>query len=992
MKPRSMNAVNGADWHNAISRRRMSNVHKAKKSLIFFVLLAALMFCRSGIVYSIDSPEDSLGGASLPEQTSQNLEPPSGASHHPPGQKAISVVGAFKHMKRSMKKSSPEGAGEYISAPRSTQAPDAWRKVAFSSGSVIPPSGVDPRIASEVQTLKAKDREFVYGFILMDEYLSEETRQELGAMGVIILGPHSDLYKAKFPLDTNVLENIAGLPYVEWIGYSTTTQKLDIALQQSMHGEAASESPEPIPIVINLFDDDPEGIFKRRLEATGATLGEYDPELRSYHAVASQSVIAQIILLDFVLFVEPIRPSSGGHDQSMATIGADYIRPGAPGTTYDGSATTLGIMDSGFMLGSGAATMHQDLDKWGCGQNFTTDAAGVWNDEHGHGTHVLTTIVGTGTADSRYRGVAAGIGSSSSNRIRAAKILDSNNSAPDSSWMKNGMDFMDDSSCGSGTSPRPQVINLSVGGYWGSPLSGTDDMSRKLDAKVWTYDQVYVVSAGNDGPGSGTVGAPGVAKNALTVGNVLDYTYLTVGDIVSGSSRGPTADGRMKPNVVAPGQWVTSAEAGTTNQYIDKHGTSMAAPHVTGLVATLMHHYSDFRWNPALLRAQIMATSILHDDGTTPTDNDSGGRNSYGLGRVSSYIAHWAQTDSNGWSVHRASRSVTDTSWAYFDIEVPSGADRLVVVMTWDEEAASAGASEAVMYDLDLWADWNRDCTPDAHGQCGEYASQSNVDNVEYLIINNPSAGWYRVKAINWNAPSTGLPVGFSAVIIRGDPTPAMTLSAVSSTTTPVLGSTFTVTSTVSNPAYVASGVHLQNTSVSSGLTRQGMTTTREDGVAMNFGTASNVTLGNIRGSDSRSAVWTFRADSVGSKTIGFRAWSENGGTPTQSITVAVKLSPPSYVSASDGTYADHVSVSWPSVSGASYYQVYRSTSSAGTKPVISGWQANRYYSDSSVTPGVIYYYWVKAATSSSGADASDYSPYNTGYARENNSYLLWTK
>src|SRR4029453_14480286 len=242
------------------------------------------------------------------------------------------------------------------------------------------------------------------------------------------------------------------------------------------------------------------------------------------------------------------------------------------------------ILDSGFMLGDAAPVMHVDLNKWGCGRNFTTDAAGVWNDQNGHGTHVLATIVGTGTADARFRGGARGVGQSPSTRIRAAKVFKSDGRGA-SSWTEGAMEFMGAASDCDQESPRPQVISYS-GGASGTGLTGTDSTSRKLDDQVWKYQQLYVVAAGNDGPTAQTVSAPGVAKNALTVGNVFDFGFPQVGDINAwtltqcgspcGSSQGPTGDGRMKPNVVAPGTWVQSARAGTTNQYINKFGTSMA--------------------------------------------------------------------------------------------------------------------------------------------------------------------------------------------------------------------------------------------------------------------------------------------------------------------------------------------------------------------------------------------------------------------------------
>jgi hypothetical protein len=65
----------------------------------------------------------------------------------------------------------------------------------------------------------------------------------------------------------------------------------------------------------------------------------------------------------------------------------------------------------------------------------------------------------------------------------------------------------------------------------------------------------------------------------------------------------------------------------------------------------------------------------------------------------------------------------------------------------------SAGASAAVTWDVDLYVDYLADCNEPTKGACGEWSSISGIDNVEYIVINNPPAGLYRLKASNFRAP-----------------------------------------------------------------------------------------------------------------------------------------------------------------------------------------------------------------------------------------------
>ena len=232
---------------------------------------------------------------------------------------------------------------------------------------------------------------------------------------------------------------------------------------------------------------------------------------------------------------------------------------------------------------------------------------------------------------------------------------------------------------------------------------------------------------------------------------------------------------------------------------------------------------------------------------------------------------------------------MTSSSFLQHDITVPAGSHRMVVVMTWDEPAASAGAAHAVVNDVDLWIDWNGDCTG-SNGQCGEFNSSSRIDNTEYVIIDNPQAGPYRLKATPWNVVDSSVRAGIAVVVIRGDPTPTINLSTQPSSVTVVVGNTFNVTVEVSNPSYIASGVYLKRTSMSEGLVQHTMITTREDGVSSNFLWLSKMMLGNIHEGDSRNVTWTFLAEVEAPQSIEFSVWSENGGT--QSLTVPVTVLP----------------------------------------------------------------------------------------------------
>ena len=155
---------------------------------------------------------------------------------------------------------------------------------------------------------------------------------------------------------------------------------------------------------------------------------------------------------------------------------------------------------------------------------------------------------------------------------------------------------------------------------------GSDALSKAVDNAV---DQgvLMVIAAGNSGPGACTVGTPGAARKALTVGASIDpgkngwaLAYF--------SSRGPTADNRVKPDVVAPGWDIVAAKAGSTD-YIAHSGTSMATPQVAGIAALVLS--ANPRLSPTAVKDLLM--------GTATHWGPAGRNNEYGAGLVQPYAA-----------------------------------------------------------------------------------------------------------------------------------------------------------------------------------------------------------------------------------------------------------------------------------------------------------------------------------------------------------------
>lgn len=190
-------------------------------------------------------------------------------------------------------------------------------------------------------------------------------------------------------------------------------------------------------------------------------------------------------------------------------------------------------------------------------------------DDNGHGSHVAGLIGGSGRASGgRYEGMAPECG------FVILKILDHKGNGRKQDVLK---------AIGWVRKMREKynirILNISVGTTEQEKV--LHDLLIEAVEEAWDDGLVVVTAAGNLGPGSGTVTAPGSSRKVITVGS---SDLLTGTGGISGC--GPTRDCVCKPDLVAPGKDIISCAPGVSHrEYARKSGTSMSTPQISGAVA-----------------------------------------------------------------------------------------------------------------------------------------------------------------------------------------------------------------------------------------------------------------------------------------------------------------------------------------------------------------------------------------------------------------------
>jgi subtilisin family serine protease len=537
--------------------------------------------------------------------------------------------------------------------------------------------------------------------------------------------------------------------------------------------------------------------------------------------------------------ISPLGREEATLNTAIATAGANtWWTQGWNGS----SSTIVGVMDTGIDtthpafsgVMNGSAVFHATASQQSnYADNSSTD------DLHSHGTHVGGIVA---SVDATYRGVAYG-----------GRLLNVKSGAKTTTG---GTMYGSDGRQGAdwAISNGATALNYSFGSAGDS--SGTHEMSLYFDAVVQGLGVIVAQGAGNDGPSASTIAGSAGSFNTFVAGSLDDNGTATHSDnfISSFSSRGPTTDGRRKPDLCSPGGGIMSANyawEGSAADFVSFSGTSMASPMTAGAVA-ILQDYGAASTGPGF-RALLLGTT-KHSSPYATTPGNTWGYGAIDLGAAYSYRA----------SVREGTLTASGPQFALLrGAALASGAR---VTLCWNRHVVKNGASIPSVYysplDLDLYV-------YDESSGASLGSSTSSIENCEQVAVSAASSAPI-VKVYRYGS----FPSGFStegyavatesagSTTIATQPVPTCVFTQMP----PLVGgaATFTVQVQVSNPGTVVAR-------------SPQATLTLPSGFSVVSG-ANPATLANLSAGANASVSWTVSAPTGPSGTKDFSAAATSTG------------------------------------------------------------------------------------------------------------------
>lgn len=296
---------------------------------------------------------------------------------------------------------------------------------------------------------------------------------------------------------------------------------------------------------------------------------------------------------------------------------------------------------------------------------------------------------------------------------------------------------------------------------------------RQTDEFMWNHPEFLILySAGN--VGALGVSPPSTAKNVLSIGATFNGASANTPFLIS--SMGPTDDGRIKPNLTAPGI-LKSADGASQENYKDEAGTSMSSPAVAGACGLIVQYLRE-GWYPsgipssadgiepssALLRAMLVSSTIA-DFASNPIPDPT-----VGWGRVCLDSVLYFAGEENQLYLDDGTLGIGTGDEAVYKVDVEGKDWPLRVTLVWTDPPAELAAAKKIVNDLDLEAMspsggiYRGNVFANNFSQTGGSADATNLE--ECLRIKNPEEGTWTVRVIGTNVPEGPQPF---ALVITGD-------------------------------------------------------------------------------------------------------------------------------------------------------------------------------------------------------------------------------
>ncbi|WP_319506852.1 PGF-pre-PGF domain-containing protein [uncultured Methanolobus sp.] len=597
-----------------------------------------------------------------------------------------------------------------------------------------------------------------------------------------------------FKMNDNVKAQVQSLDFVKWIGEYKPEYKYDSELTDTECIQAASvEYDVGNTYHVLLFSAEDNERIGTSIESLGGTIISGSGNKLKVQVSADR--LADIAAINEIIWIEEYVQPTINNDVAAGIINVNAVHENYG---LNGSGQIVGIADTGLDTGVNNSSMHADL-RGRILSIIDTSNDGSAADQAGHGTHVAGSVLGNGSlSGGNYSGMAP----------EAELVFQA---------IGNGGDYI---------YPPDDLNDLFQEAYilgarihtnsWGSDANGEyTDYSQDVDQFVWDHpDMLILFSAGNSGVDDNSdgvidedsIGGPATAKNCFTVGasendrgesfglglyqnwgsgswlslypvNPIkdDYMANNSGGIAAFSSRGPTDDGRIKPDVVAPGTFIASTRSsvGSTSgwgvindDYLYMGGTSMATPITAGSAALVREYYNEVENLSSPSAALLKATLINGALNLTPGQYGTGSTQeisdrpdySQGWGRVDIENSIYPQYPKTIEYFDNPEPLNLSDSWnVSYDVLYTS--EPLKVTLVWTDFPGTPIVYPQLVNNLDLVV----------NGPCGTYYGNGvpdTVNNVEGVELIEPVAGTYTITVNGTDVPNG--PQNFSLVLSYG--------------------------------------------------------------------------------------------------------------------------------------------------------------------------------------------------------------------------------